>query len=119
MDRISLRNKLFPKNSELTEDNKWLGEIPFDTRQLVITDFLGAFESAMSNLQNGNIKKFKMGFKSRKNINHVFNCDHRALKIISKNNKTTIELFQKLKQGNIRIRKKEIRNIKKFLIKKN
>ncbi len=115
LDRISLRNKLFPNNSDLTEDNKWLKEIPYDTRQLVITEFLGAYDSAMTNLRNGNIKKFKMGFKSRKNINHIFHCDHRTLKIINKNNKLSIELFPKLKLGNLRFRKKERKKLKIFL----
>ena len=119
IDRISLRNKLFPKNSELTEENSWLEEIPYDTRQLVITEFLGAFDSAMSNLKNGNIQKFRMTFKSKRNINHIFHCDHRTLKVTKErkknHTKVSIDLFPKLKLGNFRIRLKEKKKIFCFL----
>ena len=119
IDRISLRNKLFPKNSELTEENSWLEEIPYDTRQLVITEFLGAFDSAMSNLKNGNIQKFRMTFKSKRNINHIFHCDHRTLKVTKEKKKNhtkiSIDLFPRLKLGNFRIRLKERKKMFCFL----
>lgn len=73
------RNILIKKKSEVKESEKWLNEIPFDTKQLVIKNFLGGIKSAISNLKAGHIKKFKMKYKSRKNQKQFFFVDHRAI----------------------------------------
>jgi IS605 OrfB family transposase len=74
------RNLMIKPNAELDDDKKWLNEIPYDTRQLVIKNILGNYKSALTNKRNGNIKKFDLKFKSRKNKNQFFFVDHRALK---------------------------------------
>ncbi|AVL95110.1 putative transposase [Moumouvirus australiensis] len=74
------RNKIIKKNGDLSEDEKWLSEIPYDTRQLVIKNILANHKSAITNLKNGHIKTFDIKYKSRKNKNQFLFVDYRALK---------------------------------------
>lgn len=74
------RNKLIKANTKLSKKEKWMKEIPYDTRQLVIKNALGGIKSALTNLKNGHIKHFDMQFKSKKNAKKYFFVDHRALK---------------------------------------
>ena len=73
------RNIIIKRNADLSEDEKWLSEIPFDTRQLVIKSLIGAYKSGLTNLRKGNIKTFNIKFKSKRDKNQFFFVDHRAL----------------------------------------
>jgi hypothetical protein len=73
------RNNIIFPNSELRDNEKWLAEIPFDTRQLVIKNVLAAYKSAITNLKNGNIKHFETKYLSKKNHTQLFFIDYRAL----------------------------------------
>lgn len=77
---INWRNKIIKSEADLPENEKWLADIPYDTRQLVIKNALGGIKSALTNLKNGNITHFDMRFKSKKNHSQYFFIDHRVLK---------------------------------------
>ena len=67
--------------SKLEEHELWQNEIPYDTKQLAIKEFIGSKKSGIANMKNGNIKYFDMKFKSKKNPRQMFHLDHRAVKI--------------------------------------
>lgn len=92
------------KNSKLftakyIKENPWLKNIPYDTRQLVINDFIAAYKAAITNLKNGNIKGFEMKFKSIKQNTCFFHIDKRAVK-------KDITIFKNKKLGKNRVRSK-------------
>ena len=90
---IYWRNKLILKKSNLPEEDLWLGNIPYDTRQLVIKNAMGGIKSALTKVKKGDIKGFDLKYKRKKNINsEIFNVDHRAL--IYKEHKNGFFLFQ-------------------------
>jgi len=92
----SLRKTVMKSNSELIGSRDvWQSDIPFDTRGLAINDAVSMYLSATSNMKNGNIRTFRLKYKSRKNNRHIFWVDHRALK--QKKNKWCI-FQQKLKK---------------------
>ena len=100
-----LRKNTMINDKDLKPDNFWLKEIPYDTRQLSIKDFVMAHKAAITNFRNKNIKKFQMNFKSKKNLNQMFNIDKRAIDI-------KLNLFKRRKTGKLRIRNKTKKWIK-------
>ena len=90
-----LRNEVLTNNKDLTEDFMWLKEIPYDTRQLAIKDFIGAYKSALTNLRNGNIKSFNLSYKSKKDNTSIFHINKKAID-------TKLNIFKKLKIGRLR-----------------
>ena len=95
----SLRKKSELFTKEFIKKNSWLEDIPYDTRQLVINDFIAAYKAAITNFKNGNIDSFEMGFKSRKQLTQFFHIDKRAIK-------KEITIFKRKKLGKTRIRNK-------------
>ncbi|AGD92036.1 putative transposase [Megavirus lba] len=93
------RNKMIKKNTDLPESEKWLSDIPFDTRQLVIKNILANHKSAITNLKNGNIKGFDIKYKSRKNKNQFFFVDYRALKSDGKLWNRTVKTPLNMRKG--------------------
>jgi len=79
-------------------NNLWMSEIPYDTRQLAVKVFIAAKDAALSNLKNNNIKQFKMQFLSKKTSTNVFYVNKKALinghifkqKLSEKINKKTV-----------------------------
>ena len=97
-----LRKMIMINDKNLPEDMLWLKEIPYDTRQLVIKDFIAAYKSAISNYKAGHNNGFTMKYKRKKMSSQIFHINYRGLKII--NNK--INLFKRRKIGFLRMRKK-------------
>jgi len=85
---IYWRDIMIKGNDDLSDDEKWLADIPFDTRQLVVKNVMGGIKSAFSNLKNGNINEFDMSFRTKKENLNYFHVDHRALR-------ADLVLFQK------------------------
>jgi putative transposase len=106
-----LRSAIMKSDKDLTDDEKWLKEVPYDTRQLMIKEFIGAFKAILTNYKNGNINHFKMNFKSKKSLTQTFNINKNALKIID----GQLELFKRRKIGSLRVRNKMKKWIKKNL----
>lgn len=65
-------------------------EIPYDTRQLILKDLSAAYDSALENKSKGNIKKFEIIDKSKKDTKQIFHINKKAitkdLKIFQKRN---------------------------------
>ena len=93
-------SKLFTKN--YIKKNPWLNDIPYDTRQLIINDFITAYKAAITNYKKGNISNFQMKFKSKKQLSQFFHIDKRAIK-------KDVTIFKRKKLGETRLRKKEKR----------
>jgi len=67
----------------------WKKNIPFDSKTLMINNAIESYKSAISNLKNGNIQSFKMGFRTKKDKSQILKIDHRELILFEKINKTT------------------------------
>lgn len=78
---ITVRNKVLINEADLSEENNnlWMKEIPYDTRQLAVKVAVSSRNAAISNLRNGNIDHFKMRFLSKKTSNNIFYINKRAL----------------------------------------
>ena len=94
-----LRKEVLTNNKDITEDFIWLKEVPYDTRQLVIKDFIGAYKSALTNIRNGNIKCFNLNYKSKKDNTSIFHINKKAID-------TKLNIFKRLKIGRLRTTKK-------------
>lgn len=68
------------KDFKNDDDEKWQKNIPYDTRQLSLKSLLGNYKACITNKKRGNIEKFQLGFKSKKDPNHVFFINKKALK---------------------------------------
>ena len=88
------------KDIEDTDDDAWLKEIPYDTRQLSIKNALSSLKSAFALLKNKQIKHFNHKFKSKKDNCQTFFVDYRALK--------NLQLFPSLlkKNATLKVHKK-------------
>jgi putative transposase len=73
-----IRKECIPRNSELTEDNEWMKEIPLDTREYGARKALDAFKTSNELKKKGHITQFKLHFLSRKKPRQVFYVDKRA-----------------------------------------
>lgn len=106
---ISLRKEIMNNDDELTNEEMWQKEVPYDTRQLAIKDAITAYKSCVTNKIRGNISHFKLNFISRGKTSKIFWLDDGAVKI--KNNK--IHIFQRRLNKNclLRIRKSQERKL--------
>lgn len=98
-----MRNQIVKKNTDLSEEEKWLEKIPFDTRQLVIKQLASNIKSNITKVKRKQITHFELGFKSKKNPVQTFFVDKRALKpdkfkLFSQKAKTPFCLRKKTKK---------------------
>uniref|UniRef100_A0A6C0CC42 Transposase n=1 Tax=viral metagenome TaxID=1070528 RepID=A0A6C0CC42_9ZZZZ len=77
---IHWRDRIVKKEKFLSADEKWLSDIPYDTRQLVVKNAMGGVKAAFTNLKRGNINQFEMNFKRKGIDSDYFYVDHRTLK---------------------------------------
>ena len=106
---ISVRNKILIKNSDLSDNDKWQAEIPYDTRQAAIFKLINAYKTAFSLLKKKVIKQFDVKFLKRKAPKHYFEIDNKAIRI---DNNSNIRIFSTILKDNIRIRKRDRLKIK-------
>jgi len=80
---VKLRNKLVKRNGDIkdTDDDKWLKNVPFDTRQLILKNVIGSYKSAITNKKNGNIKHFDIKYMSLKNPTQFCHLEKRSVNI--------------------------------------
>lgn len=76
---IPIRNEVIINDDELTDENKWMEEIPYDTRQLAVKTLIDARDSAESNKKNDNILCYKLHYLDKKTSNDVFIVNKKAL----------------------------------------
>ena len=87
------------KDLEDTDEEYWLKEIPYDTRQLALKNALSSIKSSLALLKENYIKNFKHKFKSKKSRKQVFYIDHRAIK--------NLNLFPTLLKNNKKLKVKK------------
>ncbi len=68
-----MRLKMLNENTE-----PWYTEIPYDSKSLAVQQCTTAYKSALTNLKNGNIDHFDIGFLNKKQTNQIFFVDSRA-----------------------------------------
>jgi putative transposase len=87
--KIDMRKHILKKDVE-----EWKKDLPFDSKTLTINNAIESQKAAISNMKNGNIKSFNMGFRTRKDKTQIMKVDYRALKIYrTKSNTYQIRLF--------------------------
>ena len=77
---ITYRSNVMKSNKDYSEEEKWITEIPYDTRQLMIKSAHSMIKSNFELKRKGIIKHFDLKYKSRKNPKQIFFVDHRAIK---------------------------------------
>ena len=92
---IKLRNKYIPK-SVISEDNKWMLDIPKEVRAESINDLCKAYDSTFKLLNNGTIKKFNMNYRKKKNDQSIV-LPSSALKFDDDNN---LQLYKRILKEN-------------------
>jgi putative transposase len=107
-----LRPLVMKSDKDLDEKEIWQKEVPYDTRQLILNNVIGAFKACITNKKNGNINNFKVSFKTRKSPKQIFHVEKSAIKYMS--------IFKRRlkKDSLIRIRKR-YNKYKKYIFKHN
>jgi len=68
LNKLRLRNQIVTeKDNPFFDNKKWLLETPNAIREQAVFEACKNFKSAFSNRKAGNIEKFKMGFKTKRN----------------------------------------------------
>ena len=111
---ITMRKAIMKTDKELKkEENKnerWLIEIPCDTRQLAFKQLASNYKTGLTQLKNKTISHFEMKFKTKKNPNQFFHVDSRALKF------KDMIIFKRRCSDRFKLRKKRERWWKKNII---
>ena len=63
----SVRPDAMKNDKDLSNEEQWQKDVPYDTRQLMVKEAVTMFKSACTNKSRGNILQFNLGFRSRKN----------------------------------------------------
>lgn len=92
-NKIELRNKFVSKKN--LDDKKWLLETPKHVRESAVFEVAKNYKSCFSNLQNGNIDHFDMGFLSKKKPSWSFEVPKSAIKTHGKK----FCLYQRITNG--------------------
>lgn len=74
-----MRSVVLTSNSKLDKNHKWLSDIPYDTRQLSVKEFVANAKSAFANLKAKNIKHFSLGYRSKRDKSQTFHLDDKAI----------------------------------------
>jgi len=74
-----LRPQVMKSDVNLEDNEKWMKEIPYDTRQQAITEAISSYKSNITKLKAGQIAHFNVQYKSKKANSQVFYVDKSAL----------------------------------------
>ncbi len=74
-----LRSKVVVRNSDVTEETKWLLDIPQNTRQLAVRAAINSRATSLALRKANLIKFFKLSFKSRKDVTKIAYFDASSL----------------------------------------
>lgn len=115
MSRAALRPQIMKSDEEVTQNKNdpeyWQVDVPYDTRQEAINDAISAFKACCSNLRNGNINHFSVGYKSKKRrCRESFRVNKKALNIIKRTIMPQAMKREFEKHKNCKNRKKKFNN---------
>src|SRR5207237_480587 len=74
-----IRKNVMVNDKNLKRIDDWQKDIPYDTRQLILKDLSVAYRSAFTNKIRGNIKHFRLGFKTRKDVTQIYHINKKAI----------------------------------------
>ena len=77
-------NHFYMRKKMFENPKSWYDDIPYDSKSLAIKQCITAYKSALSNLKNGNIESFDIGYLRKKGTSQVFFVDTRAFDFESK-----------------------------------
>jgi len=98
---IQIKNAILPKDKV---EHDWMLETPKDIRAGAIKDAVAAFSSAFSNLKNGNIGRFSVGFRSKKKTTReVINIPSSAVSILN----DTVSIYKTYINESIKIHREQ------------
>jgi hypothetical protein len=66
LDFINVRNHVLINDDQLDDTNKWMKEVPYDTRQLAIKPLIAAYKGGFTAIRNGHIESFDIKYKSKR-----------------------------------------------------
>lgn len=79
-NNVTIRNYLRYQDKYLTEENDWLKEIPYDTRDGAIIQLASNYKTGFTQIKNKTINHFEMKFKTKKNTKQIFFAPKTALR---------------------------------------
>ena len=111
---ISLRRKVLKSDSELSQDELWQKEVPYDTRQLALKQVVTSYKTSLALKKKGLIKSFDVSYLKKKSTQQVFYIDKGAIKV---DEFGSLHVFpRRLKdKKKIRQRKRDRKKLKEFL----
>lgn len=111
---ISLRKKVLKSDSDLTNEEAWQKEVPYDTRQLALKQLITSYKTSLTLKKKGLIESFIVSYLKKKSPRQIFYVDKGALKIDIQGN---LNIFpRRLKdKKKIRKRKRDRKKLKDFL----
>jgi putative transposase len=90
---LRLHRAVIVNDPLLEPHEKWLKDIPMDTRVQAVRQLSQNIKTAFSNLRMGNITRFKMNFMSKKHSNDIFTVNSLAVSYTVKSRKKELRIF--------------------------
>jgi len=86
----------------LSNKEKWLADVPKDTRVQAVRLLSKNIKTAFSNLRNGNISRFRINYLSKKRNNDIFSVNNLAVSYTEKQHKKKLRVFyHRLKKDSV------------------
>lgn len=102
LNRIAIRNAILVPDKELTEENLWQKDIPYDTRQFAIDQLIAAYKSNFALKR----KEFDVSYKKKKSVVEMFQINDKAI------NFDAMKIFSRRCKKPFRVRKRDLQVIK-------
>ena len=100
----TIRPLVMTSDKEVNKSMLWQKEVPYDTRQLAINDAIIATKGCLTKVKQGQVKKFELHFRSKKQPEQSFKVNKKAL------DPQTFFIFpSRLKDKKLRLRKRDIK----------
>lgn len=111
---FKLRKEVLKPDSELTDDELWQKDVPYDTRQLAIKQVITAYKTSLALKKKGYIKSFNVSYLKKKAPRQIFCVDKKTIKVDDVGHINMFPRRLKDKQK-MRQRKRDRRKLKDFI----
>ncbi len=105
---ITLRRKCLTSDKDLTDDDKWQSDVPYDIRQLALKQLASNMKTNFTLLRKKHISHFEMKYKTKRNPSQTCYVNKKAF------NTETLNIFPRRLKGNARISLKRRRNMRRW-----